>query len=639
MIRTLGYLMKSLILLIISWASFTLQTTANSLLETSTFLGLRNNWIHDVSHVEKSKSLCIDWHMPMDAAQFKRCDISRSDLLIALQSNHTWIIKASVDGHVSISQFEIPSIYRAEFDCKDINTASASVIMRVRGIGRAKALRIIAYRDQNGPFQSLDELANVKGIGAATVEIFRIADFCVRKDDGENQPQTPPYSDDPSDSVEDCIDMNTANVNDLQRVKTIGAVKAQAVINYRNENGPYKSLNELTNVKGIGLATLEKFRKAGFCVLNQINTNGHSESSSETTNHSSSTMDNNCDDINTTIASALQRVRGIGAAKAHTIIEYRDRNGPFQSLDELIRVNGIGESTLENFRSANFCVRASNHERDDPDRQTYGALTDYSRSVTPCENINSSNSTTLQLVDGIDPASAQSIIDHRDHFGPFSSMEALLDVYGINDTMLSDLQQSGFCAETNTKSTHSEDPLFIPPDTSKVHISALPYQRSLYGGWLDFDNDCQNTRHEVLVARSLVDASLDESGCFVIGGQWYDPYLDTLITDPSNINIDHFIPLAEAHRSGGAKWNDSTRYSFGNDLSENGVLIPVYASVNLSKGSRDPAHWLPPNSDYHCQYTGRWVELKNKWRLTMDYAEQQAVKVLLENCTTTVNTP
>ena len=53
----------------------------------------------------------------------------------------------------------------------DINTASASVLASaIDGVGEKKAATIVAYRDANGPFSSVDELAAVKGIGAATVD-------------------------------------------------------------------------------------------------------------------------------------------------------------------------------------------------------------------------------------------------------------------------------------------------------------------------------------------------------------------------------------------------------------------------------------------------------------------------------------
>jgi len=52
----------------------------------------------------------------------------------------------------------------------NINTADAQVLASsIQGIGPAKAQAIVAYRSKNGPFQSVTELANVKGIGSKTV--------------------------------------------------------------------------------------------------------------------------------------------------------------------------------------------------------------------------------------------------------------------------------------------------------------------------------------------------------------------------------------------------------------------------------------------------------------------------------------
>lgn len=54
--------------------------------------------------------------------------------------------------------------------------------------------------------------------------------------------------------------------------------------------------------------------------------------------------------INTATASELCRIPGIGPSKAAAIIEYRESVGGFLSVDELINVSGIGESTLESIR-------------------------------------------------------------------------------------------------------------------------------------------------------------------------------------------------------------------------------------------------------------------------------------------------
>jgi competence protein ComEA len=52
-------------------------------------------------------------------------------------------------------------------------------------------------------------------------------------------------------------------------------------------------------------------------------------------------------DVNTADAKTLQLLDGVGPAKAQAIIEYRQANGPFKTADELARVQGIGEKTLE----------------------------------------------------------------------------------------------------------------------------------------------------------------------------------------------------------------------------------------------------------------------------------------------------
>jgi competence protein ComEA len=57
-------------------------------------------------------------------------------------------------------------------------------------------------------------------------------------------------------------------------------------------------------------------------------------------------------DINTADARALDRVLvGVGPAKAEAIVEYRRKNGPFRSAEELVKVRGIGPKTVEKNRA------------------------------------------------------------------------------------------------------------------------------------------------------------------------------------------------------------------------------------------------------------------------------------------------
>lgn len=52
-------------------------------------------------------------------------------------------------------------------------------------------------------------------------------------------------------------------------------------------------------------------------------------------------------DINTADAETLQNIPGIGSVKANSIVEYRNEHGKFRNAEELLNVDGIGESTLD----------------------------------------------------------------------------------------------------------------------------------------------------------------------------------------------------------------------------------------------------------------------------------------------------
>jgi hypothetical protein len=93
------------------------------------------------------------------------------------------------------------------------------------------------------------------------------------------------------------------------------------------------------------------------------------------------------------------------------------------------------------------------------------------------------------------------------------------------------------------------------------------YERKLYTHWPDSDSDCQNARHEVLEEESVVPVRFKTNRkCQVVSGKWLDPYSGRMITDASQLDIDHLVPLEEAHEPGGYAWDAQTRKAYANGL-------------------------------------------------------------------------
>lgn len=148
---------------------------------------------------------------------------------------------------------------------------------------------------------------------------------------------------------------------------------------------------------------------------------------------------------------------------------------------------------------------------------------------------------------------------------------------------------------------------------SGAAMSSL-YNREDWPHWIDVDNDCQDTRAEVLITSSNVPVKFKRNnGCSVSWGQWSDPYTGKVFEKASDLDIDHVVPLAHAHRNGGASWTREKKRQFANDPIN---LIAVEGSVNRSKSDQAPNEWMPPKKEYWCEYLKRWGAVKVKYGLT-----------------------
>ena len=155
------------------------------------------------------------------------------------------------------------------------------------------------------------------------------------------------------------------------------------------------------------------------------------------------------------------------------------------------------------------------------------------------------------------------------------------------------------------------------------------YDRADWEHWIDADGDGLDTRQEVLTDETLVDPLV--AGGRVREGQWLSYYDGEKITIARELDVDHVVALAEAHQSGGWAWDAITRQLYANDLTLPEHLIAVSAGSNRSKGARDPAEWLPPDSEALCTYLAWWTTIKYRWELSMDQTEYDTILHLATN--------
>ena len=155
------------------------------------------------------------------------------------------------------------------------------------------------------------------------------------------------------------------------------------------------------------------------------------------------------------------------------------------------------------------------------------------------------------------------------------------------------------------------------------------YNRSLFKHWIDADKDGCNTRAEVLIEEAVVKPKIGPK-CKLIGGKWFSSYDGKTITNASQLDVDHLVPLAEAWRSGAWKWTAAQRQAYANDLGNSEILIAVTLTTNRSKGDKDPSLWIPSKDE--CAYTENWVAVKNKYSLTYDEKEAAKLVSVLNGC-------
>ena len=238
------------------------------------------------------------------------------------------------------------------------------------------------------------------------------------------------------------------------------------------------------------------------------------------------------------------------------------------------------------------------------------------------------------------------------HVNPNPKLDAPLELPGITIKPISshkDEQQKPEATAPSSAPTHSTaggvlfevdvqtvQGLLQDLEVADLEQANIPtYDRQLFPHWVDVDGNKCDTRNDVL-ARDLDKPKIDTDKCTVLAGFLTDPYTGKEIyftrgvETSGAVQIDHVVSLSDAWRSGAFDgWSEADRRKFANDPRN---LLAVDGTINSSKRDLDVTAWVPPNTDFHCEFAAIQIGVKYEYGLSVTSKEQARLSQLLQTC-------
>ncbi|CAL9691171.1 unnamed protein product [Knipowitschia caucasica] len=150
------------------------------------------------------------------------------------------------------------------------------------------------------------------------------------------------------------LNINTGTEEELMTLPGVNRLVAQNIVEYRDCIGGFKKVEDLALVSGIGATKLEAI-KLEICVSSRTSSSQHSPSSIRKDFDYQSCNGIN---VNTATPAQLMSVKGVTEKIAKNIVAFRTENGPFKTIEDLVRVANVNSALLDKIRFQVFVQRS-----------------------------------------------------------------------------------------------------------------------------------------------------------------------------------------------------------------------------------------------------------------------------------------
>ena len=296
--------------------------------------------------------------------------------------------------------------FEPEPELTDINSCDFAALKRL-GLATNICMLIIEKR----PYKSIQDLRPLNGMTSIMFQLIE-KKICCNPVAVEVE-ETPVVETVAAPQVEEKVNINTASAKEFKEKLGWPNSYAYAVTGYRKNNGRFVELKELLDVKPFSRAVYERDK-------HRLTIAEGEEGASEPVSPVEKV------NVNTATVDEIVAGTGIGKQTAYAIVLYRNKNGPFRKMEDLLNVQRFGEG----------CMRTYG------DKLTVGEIEEDEESEQQEDekvNINTASLRELMAV-GFEKRAAALIVNERKKFGSFRDLDELADLPEISGKILRKLR-------------------------------------------------------------------------------------------------------------------------------------------------------------------------------------------------------